>query len=91
MSAQHQRPQTRPVTLCNEHLQVKIYGQKGLLGDSLCHTYCSFHDKTVSFFPSFSFKFCFNFGEHCRGKGRMQRDGEMIGIKMHDVKDRLNK
>ena len=29
------------MTHCNEHLQVKLYGSKGLLHDSLCHTTAS--------------------------------------------------
>ena len=31
-----QRPQNRPMTNCNEHLQVKLFGQKGIL--TLCDT-----------------------------------------------------
>lgn len=43
----------RPVTLCNENLQVKIYGIKGILCDSLCHTRASM--VRLFFFLLFSF------------------------------------
>lgn len=31
-------PWTRPMTHCKEHLKVKMYGPKGTVCDSLCHT-----------------------------------------------------
>lgn len=50
-----QRPPTLPVTHCNEHLQVKMYGLTGILCDSLCHTMASMK----RFFFSLFFKFNF--------------------------------
>jgi hypothetical protein len=45
-----QRPWTRPMIHCNEHFQVKMYGQKGILWDTI--TYYSFQNKRF-------FMFCF--------------------------------
>ena len=39
----NQTPQTRQMTHCNEHSQVKMSGLKGILCDSLSH--CSFHEE----------------------------------------------
>lgn len=42
------RPRTRPMTFCNEHWQVKIYGQR----DKVWHivSYYIFHDEIFKFF-----------------------------------------
>ena len=61
----------RPMTHCNEHLQIKMFGLLGILCDSLCHTMAS----RVRFF---SFKFYFIFflcsgGEVARTEGRYER------------------
>lgn len=41
-----QKPRTRPMTHCEEHLQVKMCGQKSILWDTLTHY--SFQDKMFS-------------------------------------------
>lgn len=41
----------RPMTLCSQHLQVKIEGQRDLMCDSLCHTAVSM----MRFHPPFFF------------------------------------
>lgn len=51
------------MTLFNEHLQVKISGQKSLLCDSICHTTAFFF-----FFSIFSFKFILVGAEKAEGK-----------------------
>lgn len=40
------------MTLCKEHLQVKLYGQRGLLRNLLCQ-HCSFNEEILIFFPFF--------------------------------------
>lgn len=39
--SRNQRLRTRSMILCNEHFQVRVHGQKGLLCDTLCHTSAS--------------------------------------------------
>lgn len=55
-------------------------------GYRLTVSYYSFHDKT--FFPPF---LKFYFGGGYKGRGQIQRDEEINGIKMYDVKDTKNK
>lgn len=46
-----------------------------------------FHDEIdFSFFPP-PLKFYFILGKGCKGRGWKQKDGEMNGIEIHDVKD----
>jgi hypothetical protein len=74
-----QRPQTRPVTHCKEHLQVKSYGQNGVLFDTL-----QLPQRDV-LFCSFFYLFSLPGGD-CKGRGQVWRDGVMRGIGEHDVK-----
>lgn len=63
------------MTRCNEHLQVQLFGQQGVLGDTLelprRDGFCLF---------------VFFLGEVVRVEGRYEGIGEMSGIGVHDVK-----
>ena len=48
-----QRPQTRLMTHCNKHLQVKLFGQKGVLCDTLWHTTASIARVVLFFYVVF--------------------------------------
>ena len=63
---------------CNEHSQIKMCGQKGIL--------CT-HCDTLQL-PKQERYFCFVFfcGGDCKSGEWVCRDGEMSGIEVHDVK-----
>lgn len=77
-----------PMTHCNEHLQVTLYELKDNLCDSLCHTSTAM----LKIFSSVFLFLCFIFylGRKCKDRGQAQRDGEMSGIEMYDVKSAKN-
>jgi len=66
------RPRTRPVTHCNKHLQVKLFGQKCIY---MSHRDIPLHTMTHHSFPwqdVFFLIFLFSFG---RDAGRVEREG----------------
>lgn len=66
----------------------KTNGLKDKLHDPIVHTIAS-----TTFFLSvfwFSFKFGFELGGGFKGRGWMQGDRKMSGIRMHDVKSTKN-
>lgn len=68
---------------CNEHIQIKIYGLRGTLCDSLGHTTAS----KVRFF----ILLCLGGKGHSQGQRVEARGGEMSGMGMHGVKPTKNK
>ena len=76
LCSRSQRPWTRPMTHCNEHLQVKLFGQKCTLWGTL--TQYSFYGQI------FLFVVCFPLWG--RLQGQIWRGREMSGIGVHDVK-----
>lgn len=64
--SRNQRPRIKPMTVCSECSQVKVYGQKGILGD-----------KIFLFFSVFCFVlFLFFEREVVRAEGRYEGVGE---------------
>lgn len=63
-----QRPQTTPMTHCNDNLQVTLYELKDNLCDSLCHTSTAM----INFFSAVFLFLCFKFylGRGCKGRGQ---------------------
>jgi hypothetical protein len=77
-----QRSQTRPMTHCNECLQVKMCGQRGRVD---CRTHCDTlqlpgWDFLLWLFVCFA---CLFWGEY---EGRIRGDREINGTEVHDVK-----
>ena len=62
------------MTHCNEHLQEKLFRQKGILYDI---PQAPWQDVFVCFF---------SLGEHVASTGQIWRDEEMCGIGLHDMK-----
>lgn len=74
-----QRPWNSSVTHCNEHLQIKMFGQNGMLWDTLklASTARVFKNLFLSFFSLACVCVCVCRGErHCRGRGRIPKDGD---------------
>ena len=72
-----QRPPTRPMTHCNKHLQVKLFGQKGVC--------------IVGHSTAFSVRFCFLlcvfvWGGVAKEEEWIWRDGKISQVEIHDVK-----
>lgn len=86
------------MTHCNEHLQVKLFGQKDRRVTHYDHDatqaprrdvfgYCLFFNFLFSFlFFLIILSFCFLCGGGCKGGGQIWRDGEVSGIGMHNTK-----
>jgi hypothetical protein len=75
---QHLSHQTRPMTHCNKHLQVKMFGTKSMPCDTL--KLLQWDGLFVCLFVLFGFYlfvFCFLFGGGCKGRGLIWRDEKM--------------
>ena len=71
------------MTHCNEHLQVNMCGQKGILWDTLQHTHTHKHTHTHTYICVYTHTHTY---EAARAEDRYKGMGEIRGIRMHDVK-----
>jgi hypothetical protein len=62
------------MTSCNEHLQVRLFGQEGILCETQWHIAVS---KIILFLI-----FVFFSEGGCKGRGQIQKDTEMSGIEV---------
>lgn len=74
------------MTHCNEYLQVKMYGIKGIFCDLLCHTTVPM----MIFFFKFYLILLGGAGGY-KSRKQIRRDKEMKGIGMHDIKSTESK